>query len=680
MPETKINFTNLPQVVNGTFYPLLFDNNQLEILVGGANSGKCFGKGTEIVMADGRLKKIEDIKKDDCVMGVDSKPRKVLGTTKGYGELFKVKIKGSEGFIANREHILCLTDKSGNFYEMSIDDYLKINKYNKRCFYRMYRSAIELPETPTFDDPYDIGYTVGINNTNGNDSTFFIPEEFLYNSKRVRSEVLAGILDAKNSPRRGENDGRKDFFIKTKILAEEILYLSSSLGLHVSYSIKNGIYRIKIRGKLEELPCRKYKAHNSYDLCSFKIEPYGHGEYYGCMVDGDNKMLLKDFIVTHNSYFVAQKIIYKSLTEKGHRYLIARKVKKDVRHSCYDLLKQTIRNFDMADLFSFNDTETIIKCRVTDNDMIGVGLDDVAKLKSFFDPTDFWLEEADQATPDDVNQLRLRLRGNTTFTKQGILTLNPVWAGHWIKKTYFDELKKDVTLHHSTYRDNKFLQEDVVRYMQSITDPYYRDVYVDGNWGVYGGVVFSDYIIEDFDYSLDSYENLFMGMDFGYNHASVLILGGFKDGELYVIDELYGKGWTNTQFIMNAEEYYGELGHTIVIKADSAEPDRIEEWNSRGWHVEGATKGMGSLRFGIDFLVRQRMHINKTKCQNTAREVQIFHRRKTKDKDGNEEYSDDFVEVNDDCIAALRYGTEYLWHEETYQGFISSYSLSDLGL
>ena len=64
MPETKINFTNLPQVVNDTFYPLLFDNNQLEILVGGANSGKCFGKGTEIVMADGKLKKIEDIKKE----------------------------------------------------------------------------------------------------------------------------------------------------------------------------------------------------------------------------------------------------------------------------------------------------------------------------------------------------------------------------------------------------------------------------------------------------------------------------------------------------------------------------------------------------------------------------------------------------------------------------------------
>ena len=95
-----------------------------------------------------------------------------------------------------------------------------------------------------------------------------------------------------------------------------------------------------------------------------------------------------------------------------------------------------------------------------------------------------------------MNQLRLRLRGNTTFTKQGILTLNPTWAGHWIKKTYFDEPKRGVTLHHSTYKDNRFLQEDVVRYL-SITDQYYKDVYVNGNWGVYGGVVFSDYIIED---------------------------------------------------------------------------------------------------------------------------------------------------------------------------------------
>ena len=53
----------------------------------------------------------------------------------------------------------------------------------------------------------------------------------------------------------------------------------------------------------------------------------------------------------------------------------------------------------------------------------------------------------------------------------------------------------------------------------------------------------------------------------------------YTDDFVDVIDELYGKGWTNLQFIMNAEEYYGDLGHSMIIKADSAEPDRIDEWN-----------------------------------------------------------------------------------------------------
>ena len=67
-----------------------------------------------------------------------------------------------------------------------------------------------MPEVETFDKPYDIGFMVGSNNTLGRDSTFFIPDEFLYNSKKVRSKVLAGILDAKTKPKRGIIDKRKE--------------------------------------------------------------------------------------------------------------------------------------------------------------------------------------------------------------------------------------------------------------------------------------------------------------------------------------------------------------------------------------------------------------------------------------------------------------------------------------
>ena len=101
-------------------------------------------------------------------------------------------------FIANKEHILCLVDNEENYYEYSIEEYLKI----KNKLY-MYKSSIELPEVETFDKPYDIGFMVGSNNTLGRDSTFFIPEEFLYNSKKVRSKVLAGIFDAKTNPKKG---------------------------------------------------------------------------------------------------------------------------------------------------------------------------------------------------------------------------------------------------------------------------------------------------------------------------------------------------------------------------------------------------------------------------------------------------------------------------------------------
>lgn len=406
-----------------------------------------------------------------------------------------------------------------------------------------------------------------------------------------------------------------------------------------------------------------------------KLPEMVNDNFYPLLWDEARKEVIVGGASSGKSYFVAQKIIYKTVAEKGHRYLICRKVKKDVRHSCYDLLKTTIKNFNLEDLFEYNDTETIIKCKLNGNDLIGVGLDDVNKLKSFHDPTDFWLEEADQATEKDFNQLLLRLRGETSFVKQGILTMNPIWAGHWIKKRFFDRVEPECTTHRSTYRTNRFLDSQTVQLLEQTTDPYFKMVYVDGEWGVYGNVVFSDYIIEDFRYTADDLENIVTGMDFGFSHASAIIRAGFKDGELYVFDELYGKGWTNADFIQNAADYFGEEGRGFPITADSAEPDRIDEWRRDGWNVSAAKKGSGSLKFGIDFLTRKRIHIHATKCPNIAKEIQIFHRKEDKDGEATEE----FVQINDDCIAALRYATESLW-DEMSGGYIADFDIGELGL
>jgi phage terminase large subunit len=110
-----------------------------------------------------------------------------------------------------------------------------------------------------------------------------------------------------------------------------------------------------------------------------------------------------------------------------------------------------------------------------------------------------------------------------------------------------------------------------------------------------------------------------------------------------------------------------------MITADSAEPDRIEEWNRAGYKVYPAKKGAGSLKYGIDFLCQQKLHVHP-RCQNMIRELQMFKRRE--DKDGN--VQDAFVEINDDCIAAARYATEWIWGQ--YHGTVSGYAADELGL
>ncbi|GAG28616.1 unnamed protein product, partial [marine sediment metagenome] len=113
--------------------------------------------------------------------------------------------------------------------------------------------------------------------------------------------------------------------------------------------------------------------------------------------------------------------------------------------------------------------------------------------------------------------------------------------------------------------------------------------------------------------------------------------------------------------------------YRMQLTADSAEPDRIEEWNRGGWNVTAAKKGAGSLRYGIDYLSQRTWHIHRSKCPNLAGEVQMFKRRE--DKDGT--VLDAFVEFNDDGIAASRYATEYIWGQ--YHGVLADYGGDVMG-
>ena len=214
------------------------------------------------------------------------------------------------------------------------------------------------------------------------------------------------------------------------------------------------------------------------------------------LLDDDNRyIVLNGGAGSGKSVFVVQRYIYKLLKSDKFNLLVVRNTGKSNRDSTFALFKQILIKWNLYKYFKINESDLRITCLWNQHQIIFAGLDDVEKLKSitFADGelTDVWIEEASEILESDFNQLDVRLRGKGT-KKQIVLSFNPIDINHWLKKRFFDEKRDNVTLSHSTYKDNKFLDDDYKTLLESYkdTDEYYYNVYCLGQWGVLGKTVF----------------------------------------------------------------------------------------------------------------------------------------------------------------------------------------------
>jgi phage terminase large subunit len=203
------------------------------------------------------------------------------------------------------------------------------------------------------------------------------------------------------------------------------------------------------------------------------------------------------------SVFAAQKCVKRVTGNIKHRILVVRKVATTLRESVFALIKATISEWNLMDHYIINKSDMTIKNKLNGNEFIFVGVDDVEKLKSIYNITDIWIEEASELTIEDFRQLDVRLRGKTESYKQIILSFNPIYQGHWLQEEFINSdwtaKKKNSTVHHTTYKDNRFLddeQKDVLEGFKE-TDPYYYTVYCLGEWGVLGQTVFPAQIVSE---------------------------------------------------------------------------------------------------------------------------------------------------------------------------------------
>lgn len=198
------------------------------------------------------------------------------------------------------------------------------------------------------------------------------------------------------------------------------------------------------------------------------------------------------------SFFIGQRIVYHLLSKKRCNYLIVRQTADTNRKSTFPLIKQVIKKGGLASLFKINESDMRIRC-MNGNEIAFAGLDDVEKIKSITfesgELTHIWIEEATETSEEDINQLKVRLRGGSS-NKQMILSFNPINIQHWIKRHFVDSGL--ATCCFSTYKDNKFLSEQDKQALEDLklTDPYVYSVYCLGEWGILGQGYFDNRIVQ----------------------------------------------------------------------------------------------------------------------------------------------------------------------------------------
>lgn len=376
-------------------------------------------------------------------------------------------------------------------------------------------------------------------------------------------------------------------------------------------------------------------------------------------------IVMKGSAGSGKSVDTAQQYILRLMKDTGRNLLCVRKSEVTNRDSTFAELSGAISRMGVSAYWQITMSPLQIRC-VNGNTIIFRGVNDKRqreKLKSItFSKgklTDVWIEEATELTQQDFEIIDDRLRGNLPKGQfyQIKMTFNPVSKNHWIKRVFFDVIDQNVFTHHSTYLDNRFIDEAYRARMErrKRIDPDGYRIYGLGFWGEVGGLILTNWQVAECNQTMADYDDIALGQDFGFNHANALLLLGMKDGDLYVLRELYVYEKDTDEIIRMAE---GQFPKTVSLWCDSAEPDRIRMWRKAGYQAMPVKKEKTTEKkyqaTQIDWLKQRQIYIDHT-CTNTIKEISQW---KWKRDEVIGEYLDEPVAFFDDAMAALRYGVE----------------------
>lgn len=330
------------------------------VVIGKPGTGKCLAPGTPVLMYDGTIKAVEDIKIGELLMGDDSTPRTVLSTCSGIDTMYKVTQAKGDSYTVNAPHILSLKYKDG-IVDIAVTDYLQKDK-EWLGKYKGYKVPVEFNEKKIPVNPYYLGYYFGCLDSNvGEKSVIYtqsglkaflknngqvyedelslvkyihdnklyrntnIPDIYKLNLGDIRLSLLAGLIDSIGTY--DNNASGFDIVLRSEQLIDDLIFVAKSLGFSANkkscikrYGNKSyPVYKTFITGKVSQIPCNIVNLDKKHDKdvsrTRISLTCMGKGSYHGFQLDGNQRFLLGDFTVTHNTTLImsllyAKKDIY----------------------------------------------------------------------------------------------------------------------------------------------------------------------------------------------------------------------------------------------------------------------------------------------------------------------------------------------------------------------------------
>lgn len=291
----------------------------------------CHAEGTPIVMADGTIKRVEEIVVGDKIMGDDGTPRNVLSLHRGKDDMYRITPIKGKPFVVNGGHILHLyKTNEGKDYpscysrydEISVSEYVEKSNNYKHLHKLHHCGAVEFNnDFVTELDPYFVGLLLGDGSvTTGISVTTMEPEvrDYLYEYANEHGYTIRDSCKPNNKAHtyhiKAYGGKSHQWFSKSElrtILEREHLFgkVAESKYIPQQYKLSSIDNRKRLLAGLIDTDCFYDAQRNNYEYCSKssffiydvqflcrslglfcevgKVKVVNGEEYYRCTISGD---------------------------------------------------------------------------------------------------------------------------------------------------------------------------------------------------------------------------------------------------------------------------------------------------------------------------------------------------------------------------------------------------------